>query len=49
MILSQNQQPRRRFLGWSDIWRGDSTATRAFWVFWICVWKNDFTHSTWLD
>lgn len=36
----------RRLFGRSEIWRPDSTGTRAFYILWVRVWRRDFTHST---
>jgi len=40
--------PNRKFFGTSEIWRDNSTGTRDFYIFWIRVYRKDFTHSTWL-
>lgn len=38
--------PRSRFIGWSECWRGDSTATGIFYLFFLPIWRRDWTHST---
>ena len=40
------REPPSRLFGFSEIWREDSTGTRAFFVLCIPVWKRDFVHST---
>lgn len=35
-----------RLIGMSERWRDNSTGTRAFFVLWVPVWWQHFTHST---
>jgi hypothetical protein len=39
---------RRRFLGIDEDWRDDGTATRRFFILWVCVWTTTFFHSTFM-
>lgn len=44
------EKPKRRLIGWSDVYRKDFTATETFWILWIPIYSRHFHHSTaWLD
>lgn len=38
--------PRRRFIGWSDVWREDGTGTADLYALFVRVWRKHFLHST---
>lgn len=40
--------PRRRFIGFSEIWRENGTGARDFYFLFVRVWRTTFFHSTWL-
>lgn len=49
-ICSEYPLPRRRFIGWSEIWRENGTGTKVFHILFVRVWINHFAHSTfWFD
>lgn len=41
--------PSRKLIGWSEIWRPDSTGARVFYLCFVPVLRRHFHHSTWLD
>ena len=44
------EMPVRRMFGFSEVWRDNSTGTRDFYLFFVRVCRNHFTHSTgWFD